>query len=56
MPVMVAGCSPAPCEGARAERAVTVDEVEAVEIDVFEINVCADLVVEQEQLNAQLAQ
>ena len=32
------------------------DEVEAIEVDVFEIKVCADVMVEQRQLDAQLTQ
>jgi hypothetical protein len=35
---------------------VAVDQVEAVEVHVFEVGVGADLVVEQRQLDAQLAQ
>ena len=46
----------ASCEGARAERAVPVDEIKAVQIDVLEINARADVMVEQGQLDAQLAQ
>jgi hypothetical protein len=44
------------CEGARAERTVASDEVEAIEVDILEIKVCADVMVEQGQLDAQLAQ
>jgi hypothetical protein len=46
----------ASCEGARAERAVPVDEIKAVQIDVLEINARADVMVKQGQLDAQLAQ
>jgi hypothetical protein len=42
-------------QGARAERAVTGDEVKAIEVDMPEIKVCADVMVEQGQLDAQLA-
>jgi hypothetical protein len=34
---------------------VTADEVQALEVDVFELNVGADLVVEQRQVDAQVA-
>jgi hypothetical protein len=37
----------APREGAGVERAVAVDELEAVQVDVLEFDVGADLVVEQ---------
>src|SRR6266498_2299715 len=43
-------------QGAGAERAVAVDELQAVQVDVFEVSVGADVVVEQRQLHAQLAQ
>jgi hypothetical protein len=46
----------ASCEGARAERAVPVDEIKAIQVDVLEINAGADMMVEQGQLDAQLAQ
>src|SRR5215510_4401989 len=46
----------APGERARADRAVTVDQVQAVEVDVVERNARADVVVQQRQLNGQLAQ
>jgi hypothetical protein len=44
----------APCEGARAERTVASDEVEAIEVDVLEMKVGTDVMVEQGQLDAQL--
>src|SRR5262249_11295372 len=43
-------------QGARAERTTKVDEVEAVEVDVFDLKMCADAMVEQGQLDVQLAQ
>jgi hypothetical protein len=46
----------ASCKSARAERTVAGDEVEAIEVDVLEIEVCADAMVEQGKLDAQLAQ
>ena len=45
-----------PGEGTRAERAVPADEVEAVEVHVVQLEAPADVVVEQGQLDAQLAQ
>src|SRR5215471_2257142 len=45
-----------PGEGARAERAVAADEVKAVEVHVVQVKTPADVVVEQGQLDAQLAQ
>ena len=54
---MVAGCSPVVrARALGAEGTVPGDEVEAVEVDVPEVNVGADVVVEQRQLDAQLAQ
>ena len=43
-------------QGARAERAVPVDQVQAVEVGVPELELGADLMVEQRQLDAELAQ
>jgi len=43
-------------EGARAERTVAGDEVEAIEVDVVETGPRADLVVEQRELDAQRPQ
>ena len=43
-------------QGARAERAVPVDEIKAVQVDVLEVNARADVMVEKGQLDAQLAQ
>ena len=43
-------------KGAGVERAVPVDELQAVQVDVFELDVGADVMVEQRQLVAQLAQ
>jgi hypothetical protein len=42
-------------EGAGVERAVPVDELQTVQVDVFELDVGADVMVEQLQLVAQLA-
>jgi hypothetical protein len=42
-------------QGAGVEGAVPVDELQAVQVDVFELDVGADVVVEQRQLVAQLA-
>ena len=41
--------------GARAQRTVTGDEVEAIEVNVGEIKVRGDVMVEHGQLDAQLA-
>ena len=46
----------ASCQCARAERAVTVDEVKALQVGALEIEVPADAVAEQGQVNAQVAQ
>ena len=35
---------------------MTIDEVQAVEVDVLEFEACADVMVEQRKLDAQLAQ
>src|SRR5439155_11457506 len=43
-------------ERARAERAETVDEIEKVEVDVPQRDLCADPVVQQRQLAVELAQ
>src|SRR6266508_1804540 len=43
-------------QGAGAERAVAVDEVQAVQVDVIEVEMGADVVIEQRELDAQLAQ
>ena len=43
-------------KGAGVERAVPVDELQAVQVDVFELDVGADVMVEQLQLVAQFAQ
>jgi hypothetical protein len=57
MPVMAGGVQ-ACVSGQRAgvERAVPVDELQAVQVDVFELDVGADVMVEQRQLVAQLTQ
>ena len=55
MPVMVAGCSPAR-QSAGLEGTVAIDELEAVQVGVVEVHVGADVVVEQGQLVAELAQ
>ena len=44
------------CQGAGVERTVAVDELEAVQVGVVEVDVGADVVVEQGQLVAELAQ
>ena len=46
----------APGQGARAERAVPGDEVKALQVSGLEIEACADAVVEQRQLGAQVPQ
>jgi hypothetical protein len=57
MPVMVAGVQPgAAGQGAGAEGAAAVDELQAVQVGVVEVDVGADVVVEQRQLDAELAQ
>src|SRR4029453_10069383 len=57
MPVMVAGVQPgASRQGAGVEGTVAVDELEAVQVGVVEVDVGADVVVEQRQLVAELAQ
>jgi hypothetical protein len=43
-------------EGAGAERAVTIDQVEAIEVDVPQIELGADQMVKQRQLAAQLTE
>jgi hypothetical protein len=54
---MVAGVQPgASCQGAGVDGTVAVDELEAVEVGVVEVDVGADVVVEQGQLVAKLAQ
>ena len=55
MPVMVA-VQPACRARALGLRAVTVDELQAVQVGVVEVDVGADVVVEQRQLDAELAQ
>ena len=50
---MVAGCNPASRgELARAQRPFAVYEIEAIEVDISEIEVRADLMVEQRTLMA----
>jgi hypothetical protein len=48
--------SRASSEGAGTEGAMERDEVEAIEVHIPEIGLCADLMVEQRQLDSQIAQ
>ncbi len=51
------GVQPRPSgERARAERTVTGDQIEAIEVDVLEVNARADTQIEEGQLHAQRAQ